>query len=191
MHLSDLEKKYIKQSLGKIIPVVVVIFIIPLIIYACGFDFSIREKYLEKEPANISEGVVVTPIKTQSVLYNDKLGLLITDQVQITGRLLGSNTDMIRTNCPFQKERVGLYNQYFSAIILSVNGKREDFAVTPQGRMIKQFVRKLATDAGYLGKFLEHKITLIGYYLILKDYSDIRFRHLVVTKVIVDGKVYQ
>ena len=191
MPLSDLDKAYIKKCLGKIIPVVVLIFLIPLVVFVFDWDFSIRERYLETDDKDIPESIVKTPIKMQNVEYDKKLGLLITDQVQITGKLLGSNTDMVRTNCPFQKERVGLYNKYFTAIILSVKGKREDFAVTPQGRVVKQLLKKLATDQKYLEKFYEHKITLVGYYLILKEYLDIRFRHLVVTKVILDGKVYQ
>ena len=191
MPLSDLDKAYIKKCLGKIIPIVVLIFVIPLIIFALDLDFSIRERYLETETKDIPESIVKTPVKMQNVEYDKKLGLLITDQVQITGKLLGSNTDMLRTNCPFQKERVGLYNKYFTAVILSVNGKREDFAVAPQGRMIKQLLHKLATDEAYLQKFYEHKITLVGYYMIIKEYLDIRFRHLVITKVILDGKVYQ
>ena len=191
MPLSDLDKAYIKKCLGRIIPVVVLIFLIPLIIFIFDWDFPIREKYLETETKDIPESIVKTPIKVQNVEYDKKLGLLITNQVQITGKLLGSNTDMVRTNCPFQKERVELYNKYFTAVTLSIKGKQEGFAVTPQGRVVKQLLKKLATNEKFLEKHFEHKITLIGYYLILKEYPDIRFQHLVVTKVILDGKVYQ
>ena len=156
MPLSDLEISYIKKCLGKIIPIVVLIFVVPLAIYALNLDFPIKEKFLKTEENDIPEGIIVTPIKLQSVEYDKKLGLLITDQVQITGKLLGSNTDMVRTRCPFQKERIGLYNKYFTAIILSVNGKREDFAVAPQGRIVKQLLHKLATDESYLQKFYEN-----------------------------------
>jgi len=189
--LSYEETRYLKRILSKIIKLFVILGLLVFLTYSCNWDFSLREKYLPKNETAYPEEIVRIPIQKQNVVYNKELGLDVVGQIRVTGSLVGANSDIIRTNCPFQKERVELYNKYFQAIIVSVKKKNQSFAAIPQNRLIKQLLSKLSDDESFLRSKLEHKVTLFGYTLKLREYPDIQIDHIVITKIILDDKVYE
>ena len=189
--LSDEEKRYLNKCLKKICGFFFILFLIAFVAYSCDLDFSVREKYLSKDNTVYPEEFIKTPIQKQNVLYNKELGLEVIGKFQTSGLLLGANPDIVRTNCPFQKERVALYNKYFLGLMILTKNKPLSFAAIPQGRLVKQILSKLANDDSFLRQNLRHKITFFGYTLKLRDYPDIEFDHVVIDKIILNGKVYQ
>jgi len=159
--------------------------------YSCNWDFALRERYLSNDTSFYRSGITKQSIPKQKSLYNKELGLEVVAEIQITGNYLTAAVDIVRRHCPFQKERVKLYNKYFQALVLSINDEQHQYSVVAQNRLIKQLLTKLSDDEKFSRAKFGHKITLFGYLLRLQEYPDLHFEHIVVTKVILDGKVYE
>lgn len=188
--LSDLDLLYIKKYAKKTFIVFLICFVFLALGYSCDLDFALKEKNLEKSQENYTESIIKTPVNT-SEIFNKKLGLKVVSQIQITGSVLGANQDFLRTTCPFQKERVKEYNNYFSALILSVQGKEKVLLLTPQSRMLKQLLTKITTDPDYLQKIYYRPITIVGYGLSILGFPDIQVDHIAVNQIILNGRIYQ
>ena len=182
---------YLKKDLKKLLVILFILFIPAYLAYSFDWDFPIRETLLKKDTNFYQDSITEIQTQKKNVTYNTELGLQIVGQIQITGSFEGANEEFLRTNCPFQKDKVEIYNNYFSAIILSINGKEQVFAVTPNSRLIKQILSKITNDKSYIFKKIKHKITLSGYSLHLQKQKVPPVPHILVTKIILDNKVYE
>ena len=185
---------WLKKFFDKTVKIGIVLILLALLTYSCDWDFPLRVALLPETDANYPEEMAQTSTQRKMANDNNPLGLEIISQFQVTGKFLGANADILRATCPFRKkDDIRLYNKYFKAIILSVKGSRQDFAAIGQSRLIKQLLSKLADDEDFLREKLDHKITLIGHTLKLHTHQDIgnRMPHVMVTQVILDGKIYE
>ena len=188
--LSDLDLLYLKKYAKKTFVFFLIGFIILTFLYSCNVDFLIKEKNLEKTKEIYTEGIIKTPIDSSEIL-NKRLGLKVVNQIQITGSILGANQDFLRTSCPFQKDRVKEYNNYFSALVLSVQGKQKPILLAPQNRMIAQLLEKITTDQDYLESIAFRPITILGYGLAVLGFSEIQYDHIAVDQIILNGRIYR
>ena len=185
------EKRFLKRLIFKVLIGYVLIGISIFFIYSCDLDFVVRDRYLPKTDAEYEDGIVLTETPEQALSYAKELNLTMKAAIQVTGTLLGANQELIRTSCPYAKELVGLYNQHFSAVVLSVQGTQAIVAITTKKRLIRQLLEKLSDDEQFLRSHVLRKMTLIGSDLELKGFPPMNVKHIVADKIILDGKVYE
>ena len=159
---------YLKKALKFFLVILFILFIPAYLTYSFDWDFPFREIFLKKDTNFYQDAITEIQTQKKNVTYNNELGLQIVGQIQLTGKFEGANEEFIRTNCPFQKDKIETYNRYFTAIALSINEKQQIFALTPNSRLIKQILSKLTKDRSYILRALQNQITLIGYSLQLQ-----------------------